>query len=102
VAGVIVADHNASASSEYVRFLPVPAGLQAIDRERVFATYWTHPNDYYDQLRHKSEKCAEVLVPDRVQPELIVGACVANQAALSMSQALNVQLPVRIKRDIFF
>jgi len=100
VAGVIVADRNAS--SKWVGFFPVPAGLQAIDRERIFDTHWIHPDDRYDEWRHKSEKCAEVLVPDRVQPELIVGACVANQAALSRYQALNVQLPVRIKPGIFF
>lgn len=98
--GVIVADCNAS--SKWARFLPVPAGLQAIDRERVFATFWLHSDDPYDEIRHKSEKCAEVLVPDRVQPKLVIGAYVANQTALSMCQALNVQLPVRIKRDIFF
>ena len=31
---------------------------------------------------HKSEKCAEVLVPDNVDPQYIIGTYVANQTAL--------------------
>ena len=70
--------------------------------ERVFARYWTHPNDLFDEMSHKSEKCAEVLVPDCVDTQFIVGAYVANQAALVEFQRLNSQLPVRIRSDMFF
>ena len=98
--GVIVADRNAS--SKWARFLPAADGMRAIDRDRVFATFWIHREDPYDEIRHKSEKCAEALVPDHVQPELIMGVYVANPAALSNYQALNVQLPVGVKRAIFF
>jgi len=38
--GVIIADRNAA--SEWVRFFPVGEGLKALDRDRVFARYWTH------------------------------------------------------------
>ena len=77
-------------------------GLSVISRERVFARYWTHPDDPYDEMSHKSEKCAEVLVPDRVDVQFIVGAYVANQEALAEFQRLNSQLPVRIRGDMFF
>lgn len=98
--GVIVADRNAS--SDWVRFWSVVQGLAHISRERVFAKYWTHPDDPYEQMRHKSEKCAEVLVPDKVESQLVVGAYVANQTALSAFQASNTGLPVQINSNIFF
>lgn len=98
--GVIMADRNAA--SDWVRFSRVVEGLQTIDRERVFARYWTHSQDVYDEMSHKSEKCAEVLIPDRVMPCYFVGAYVANGVALVQFQQLNIGLPVSIRSDIFF
>jgi len=98
--GVIISDRNAA--SDWVRFSPVAEGLKTIDRTRVFARYWTHPGDIYDEMSHKSEKCAEVLVPDRIKPCHLVGAYVANEVALLRFQQLNINLPVCIRSDIFF
>lgn len=98
--GVIVADRNAA--SDWVKFSPVADGLRQINRDRVFAQYWTHPEDTYAEMRHKSEKCAEVLVPDRVDSRFITGAYVANQAAMDAFLALNVRLAVTLKGAIFF
>ena len=91
-----------NAASDWVRFFPVGEGLKALDRDRVFARYWTHPQDLYDEMSHKSEKCAEVLVPDCVMPGFLLGAYVANEVALQKFQQLNIGLPVRIRSDIFF
>ena len=96
--GVIVTDRNAA--SDWVGFWPVPDGVARLDSERLFARYWTH-TDPYEQMNHKSEKCAEVLVPDRVAAQFMVGAYVANQTALVAFQALNTGLPVQI-RGMFF
>ena len=98
--GVIIADQNAA--SKWVRFSPVAEGLGRIDKDRLFAKYWTHPRDYYDEIQHKSEKCAEVLVPFRVEARFIIGAYVANEAALTIFRQLNIGLPVCIRSDIFF
>lgn len=98
--GVIVADRNAA--SDWVGFWPVPDGLARLNRERLFARYWTHPDDTYEQMRHKSEKCAEVLVPDRVEPRLVLGAYVANNTALAAFSELNTVLPVQIRSQMFF
>ena len=97
--GVIVTDRNAA--SDWVGFWPVADVLSIISRERVFTRYWTHPDDPYDEMSHKSEKCAEVLVPDRVDVQLIVGAYVANQVALVEFQRIHSQLPVRVRSDMF-
>lgn len=98
--GVIVADRNAA--SDWAGFWPVPDGLRIISRDRLFARYWTHRDDPYDEMSHKSEKCAEVLVPDRLEARFVIGAYVANQAALLAFQQLNTSLPVCIRGDIFF
>jgi hypothetical protein len=98
--GVIIADQNAS--SEYVRFYPVTQGLAAIDKNRLFAKYWTHPENLYEEWAHKSIKCAEVLVPHKVDSRYILGALVANQAALAAFKKLKIRLTVSIKSDIFF
>ena len=98
--GVIVTDRNAA--SGWVSFLPAAEGLEAIDRDRLFARSWKHPQDMYDEMSHKSEKCAEVLVPDRAEARYVMGAYVANQTALAAFQALGTGLPGSIRGDMFF
>jgi len=87
IPGVIVTDRNAA--SGWVSFLPPIEGLEAINRDRLFARSWKHPKDMYDEMSHKSEKCAEVLVPDRIDARLVTGAYVANQLALVTFQGLE-------------
>lgn len=99
-AGVIVTDRNAA--SDWVRFSPVADGLAGINRERLFARFWLHRDDPYEEMSHKSEKCAEVLVPDRVEVRLIIGAYAANRPASLAFQQLNTELPVHIHGDMFF
>ncbi len=96
---VIITDRNAA--TDMVRFWNVADGLARLDYQRLFAQYWTHPDDLYDQANHKAEKCAEVLVPDRVEAEMIMGAYVANRIALGAFQALNTGLAAQV-HGLFF
>ena len=73
--GTMIADKNAA--REFVRFDPSPNGLQYIDYDKVFAEWWTHP-DPIEEYDHKGIKCAEVLVPDRVDPMHIENIYVAD------------------------
>lgn len=98
--GVIVADRNAA--SDYVRFYAASAGIQALDKDLVFARFWINADDPYEAMRHKSIKCAEVLVPGAVDPEFLIGAYVANERALRAFEALGTRLPVAIKGVMFF
>jgi len=98
--GVIISDRPAA--SDKVRFDPVDAGLSALDKNMIFARSWKHGDDLYEEWRHKSKKCAEVLIPDQVQPKYITGAYVANKNALERFQQLNILLTVCIKGDMFF
>src|SRR5206468_3205404 len=63
--GAIVTDGNAA--GKYVRFAPAPRGLRIVDRELTFAEYRSD-SDYIAYCQKKSAKCAEVLVPDRIDP----------------------------------
>jgi len=97
---VIISDRNAA--SNWARFDSVIDGLAALDKDKIYARYWTNANNQYDLWENKSVKCAEVLIPDRVEPKYILGAYVANQTALKAFQQLNIQLTVSIINDIFF
>lgn len=98
--GVIVADRNAA--SDYVRFYTAADGIQALDREMVFARFWVNAADPFDEMIRKSVKCAEVLVPDQIESRFVIGAYVANEQALRAFQALNTQLPVAVNSGMFF
>ncbi len=97
--GVVVTDANAS--SDYVRFAPAPQGLAIVDRDLTFAEYWTDddPIEYY---RKKSAKCAEVLAPNRVEPDYIMGTYVSGDVALARLKELGVRLETTVNPHLFF
>lgn len=97
--GVVVT--GANASSAYIRFAAAPAGLNVVDREATFAEYWTDP-DPIVQWRKKSAKCAEVLVPDKVDPRFIMGVYVSCQEAKDRLNGLGTGIDVVINGHMFF
>jgi hypothetical protein len=97
--GVVVTDANAS--SDYVRFAAAPGGLSIVDREATFAEYWTDPNPIV-QWQKKSAKCAEVLVPERIDPRFIMGGYVSCQAAMDRFNGLGTGIAVSINAHMFF
>jgi hypothetical protein len=98
--GVIVTDQNAA--SDYVRFAPAPQGLKYIDKDATFAEWWTHPDDQIAEWRHKSQKCAEVLVPDCVPPQYLLGVYVSCQRSLHHYQSCGSTLSAAINCHMFF
>jgi hypothetical protein len=98
--GVVTTSRNAA--SDYVRFYPVIDGLGALDKDTVFATFWLHPEDTIAEWRHKSIKCAEVLVPKKADSKFVLGAFVANRVALKAFKQQNTGLNVCIRSGIFF
>jgi hypothetical protein len=97
--GVVVTDRNAA--SDYVRFGPAPAALALVDRELVFARYWTH-GDLIEAWRRKSIKCAEVLVPDRVDAMHVSGAYVSSRASREALIRVAPRMPIAERPDLFF
>ena len=98
IEGAVFADRNAS--SCYVRFLAFNQ-VDLLDLEAIYSRDWRYP-DEIAYFIHKSKKCAEFLVPDRLPPEFIEGAFVVNIAAKRHLQEIGFILPIEIDADLFF
>ena len=99
--GVVLSDSNAS--SPYARFLS-PSHWAVLDFDAIFAMDWNrqHESDPYAKLKHKAQKCAEILVPHVVQSKYITGAYVASEVIGQKLQSLGFNLPVTIDSTMFF
>lgn len=101
---VVITSQNAA--SDYAQFYPSPQGLANLNYELVFAEYWTHPEDQILEWRHKSIKCAEVLVPQRISAEHVLGAYVSNPTTKgTMENQLREEglaLNVTVNSHMFF
>jgi len=97
--GVVIADGNAA--SEYTGFWTSKTGLDKTDFNLVFAEWWTDSNQI--QQWHKARvKCAEVLVPDRVDPRFIQGAYVSCQENQKLLEDSGFRLPLAVDPKLFF
>ena len=74
--GVVVSDQNAS--SRWARFFSPVEGIRRLDFDMIYAENWHHTENQILNWQHKSAKCAEVLVPDRVPFEFIQGSISCN------------------------
>jgi hypothetical protein len=63
---------------------------------------WRHPDDQIAEWRHKSRKCAEVLVPHQVEPKYLIGAYVVDQAAAQRLTNVGFALPIAVEPVLFF
>jgi len=99
LANVVIADGNAA--SDYTAFWPSPSGLSYVDGDVVFAEYWTH-EDQIEEWRRKRIKCAEVLVPDRIDPRFIIGVYVSCEDAKHAIEKMGVALDITINAHLFF
>ena len=99
IEGAVIADMTAA--TDPARFHESPSGLDHLDRNLVFARYWTHPEEA-EQRRRKAITQAEVLVPDQVGREFVLGIYVscAESKALLVKRVGNV--PIRVRGDLFF
>lgn len=99
IPGVVVSDRNAS--SDYAGFYTPINGMKAIDFELVYARYWTD-DDYYNQIRKKSIKCAEVLVPYCIPYTYVTCAAVMNENTAQKLKAEGFDRAIKIVPGIFF
>jgi hypothetical protein len=101
VEGVVLADCNAS--SNYVRFLPPTAAYERfLDFDDIFALDWRHPDDPIAEMRHKSRKCAEVLVPHVVESRFLIGARVVTETIKRRLVSLGFTLRIDVDPVLFF
>lgn len=102
--GVIISDRNAS-SIDYVRFYSVSDGIHKLNKDIIFARYWTDSNPI-KQFELKSSICAEVLIPDYVPSMFIKGVYVSSEEGYMQVKNLlaNSSFTDRIIKnpDLFF
>jgi ssDNA thymidine ADP-ribosyltransferase, DarT len=94
---VVVADRNAA--SGITRFSSVAeGGIEALDARVVFARSWRANDDL------KQRRCAEVLVPGKVDPGWIRRACVPDRSTeRKLAQRLeHHELPIEVVPYLFF
>jgi hypothetical protein len=100
---VVISSQNAS--SDYVRFYSSPDGLTHLDKDLLYAESWLHA-DQIEEWRHKSIKCAEVLIPNKLDSVYIKGAYVSNETTKEQVQGLleaaKLSLELTIQRNLFF
>lgn len=96
---VVIADGNAS--SEYTAFYPSPDGLDVLNSELVFAEIWTHP-DLIEKWKRTRARCAEVLIPEKVRPDNILGVYVSCEESKMEVESIVGNLPVIIDSHLFF
>ena len=78
-----------------------PGGLQIVNRELTFAEFWTD-QDRIQYFRKKAAKCAEVLVPDRVDPKFLLGAYVCADDVGQRLETDARMLKVKVNSHLFF
>lgn len=96
--GVVITDRNAA--SDWVRFLH-PRQSHLLNFDAIFALDWRHANDPIAYRRHRSEKCAEVLVPHSVDPKFLIGAYVVDSNVADQLSEICA-LPLTIDPAMFF
>jgi hypothetical protein len=97
--GVVITDLNAA--SPHCRFL-APSQWQLLNFDDIYAASWTYPDDPKATWWHRLRKCAEVLVPDRIEPRFLIGAYVMNEAVLFRLRAAGWALPCKADPEFFF
>jgi hypothetical protein len=97
--GTVITDCNAA--SDYVRFL-APSQWRLLDFDDIFAPDWRHPGNDRRYYQHRSRKCAEVLVPNLVQPRFLTGAYVVDAAAQRKLATAGFGLPITVDSGLFF
>lgn len=99
IEGCVVSDRNAATA--LVRFYSPNEGIYEIDFKKVFAKNWIHDN-YYEWLRHKAIKCAEVLIPEYIPYEYIEGAYVLNEESKTALIAQKFDKKIHVSASVFY
>jgi len=97
--GCVVSDRNAA--SNLARFYTSDEGLEIINFKVVHDQYWTDNNP----IKHREKsaiKCAEILVPNSLSPELIVGAYVVSEEAKQSLLVNGFDKRIHVNPKVFY
>jgi hypothetical protein len=93
---------SANAARDLVQFMSLSEAMAMLNIDRIYAQYWVHDDDPIDTWIHKGEKCAEVLIPHRVDPTFIVGAYVPDGITRDELHQLGFDKDISVKPYKFF
>ena len=96
---VVISDRNAS--SDYASFHEPTKILDKLDYDMIYAKSWVDAN-YYLMLKKKSVKCAEVLIPEKILPQYIIGTAVKNQEDKERLEEMGFNKKIYIEKELFF
>ena len=96
---VIISDRNAS--SEYARFYEPIEAINNLDYSMIYARDWKDL-DLFEYYKKKSMKCAEVLVPHKIDPCYIIAAAVKNDDDKIRLLESGFNKTVYVQPDLFF
>ncbi len=93
---VIVSDRNAASGT--ARFRAAREGIVSLVEAEVYAEWWNESRDAMQK------RCAEVLVPERIEPTLITHAYVADESdARTLRSTIGERsIDVRVNSHLFF
>ncbi len=98
--GVVISDRNAAA--DFVSFYSYPDGLEKLNFGMVYDKWWKHNDDPRLEELHKKIKCAEVLVPDCIEPKHITGAYVYNKRTEKALKETGFSDNIKVRLELFF
>jgi len=93
---------SANAARDLVQFMSLSEAMARLNIDRIYAQYWVHDDDPIDTWMHKGEKCAEVLIPHKVDPPFIIGAYVPDSRTRDALLQLGFDKDISVRPDKFF
>lgn len=75
--------------------------MHKLDFDMVFARSWESDNQF-EYWRKKSAKCAEVLVPGKIEPSFIIAAAVKSDEDKDRILSLGFDKRIYVSSDLFF
>ncbi len=100
IESVVFSDQNAS--SNYARFYSPTDGYDRLDFDAIYAADWRHVGNQIAYWRHKSTKCAEVLVPHEIPTPYITGIYTFNENMRQYIQKKCSTIPIMVNPYLFF
>ena len=96
---VIISDQNAS--SKYARFYEPSEAIDKLDFSMIYSRDWNDSN-LFMYYKKKSAKCAEILVPDRIDPKYIIAAAVRDYDDKKRIEQYGFDRKIVVEPDWFF
>lgn len=96
---VVIADGNSA--SDYIKFQPSPVGLDDLDKSYIFTDSWNDP-DRIEKFKRATKICAEVLVPNVVSSDYILGMYVSCEETKKLIESKVADLDIQILPKMFF